>query len=862
MNRTLHSHQELAIGMLRQSLASGSKRPVLQSPTGSGKTILAAAIIEMAIAKGKRVLFCVPQLSLIDQTVERLGEEGIHQVGVIQAQHPGTDARQPVQVCSLQTLANRQKPQADLVIVDECHVMFEFYRRWMALPQWQKVPFIGLTATPWTKGLGKLYDDLLIPTTTAELIEKQFLSPFKVYAPSHPDLRGVKTVAGDYHEGQLSAVMSEAKLTADIVKTWLEKGEDRPTLAFCVDLAHARKLRDQFEAAGVSCGYVDAFTTRLERNEIAEKFRARLYQVVCSVGTLTTGIDWDVRCIILARPTKSEILYCLDGQTEVLTSHGWKGMGHIKPGDCVATMSDTETGAGKWSRVIAYVERDMKDEEEWVEYSGPRSNLRVTDRHRMIFRAGNDKGAAYGIASARAMAAAKGGAVVPTAVKMDQPGVPLTDAELYFIGIMMTDGTWGQTAGQISQSERHPEVIERIEKCLQNCGIGYSKARVAVPQTLHAAVNPIVERNPRWVYSFSAGKPKAHGNTGNDFAFGASKRKWSPVAGTVGFRYLIPFMDKDLAPALMAMSKSQFLVFLQGLHDGDGFKMKSPSVGWTPRSWTLCTARRIAADRLQALAAINGFTAHLRRELGDRKNPIYVITITPQDWRSMGGYSSKDRGNRPQIELKPATKEKVWCVETETGTIVTRRKGKVTVLGNCQIIGRGLRTGIGKTECLILDHSDSTLRLGFVTDIHHEALDDGESRKASVARMDNEEPKPRECPACHILKAPKVHACPNCGFAPAKQPTVEVREGELVEITRKGKADIGSKQEVYSGLLWIASARGYKEGWVANQYRQAFGVWPARLVDRPMVPSNQLQSWVTSQQIRYWKGRERSHATA
>jgi DNA repair protein RadD len=64
--------------------------------------------------------------------------------------------------------------------------MFDFYAKWMALPEWQKVPFIGLTATPWTKGLGKLYDDLLIPTTTAELIEKQFLSPFKVFAPAIP----------------------------------------------------------------------------------------------------------------------------------------------------------------------------------------------------------------------------------------------------------------------------------------------------------------------------------------------------------------------------------------------------------------------------------------------------------------------------------------------------------------------------------------------------------------------------------------------------------------------------------------------------------------------------------------------------
>jgi superfamily II DNA or RNA helicase len=869
MNRTLHSHQELAIWMLRQSLSSGSKRPVLQAPTGAGKTILAAAIIEMALAKAKRVLFCVPQLSLIDQTVERLGEEGIHQVGVIQSHHPGTDSSKPIQVCSLQTLKNRKLPEADLVIVDECHVMFDFYAKWMAKPEWQKIPFIGLTATPWTKALGKLYDDLLIPTTTAELIQKinpetgePFLSKFKVYAPSHPDLRGVKTVAGDYHEGQLSAVMSEAKLTADIVKTWLEKGEDRPTLAFCVDLAHARKLRDQFEAAGVSCGYVDAFTTRLERNEIAEKFRARLYQVVCSVGTLTTGIDWDVRCIILARPTKSEILYCLDSQTEVLTSYGWKGMGQVKPGDCVATMSDTKTGSGYWSRVLAYVEREMREDEEWVECSGPRSNLRVTDQHRMIFRSGNERGEDYGIAAARAMVSAKGGVVVPTAVKMDQPGIPLTDAELYFVGMMMTDGSWTATAGAISQSERYPEIIDRIEKCLSDCGIGYSKSRVATPQTLHAAANPFIERHPRWVYSMSAGRPRVHANTGKA-AFGhVSKRAWKEVKGESGYRHLMPFMDKELSPALMAMSKSQFLVFLQGLHDGDGHKMKSPSVDWTPRSWTLCTARKTAADRLQALAAINGFTAHLRSDLGDRKNPIYIITISPQDWRQMGGYSSKDRGNRPQIELKSATKEKVWCVETETGTLVTRRKGKVTILGNCQIIGRGLRTGIGKTECLILDHSDTTLRLGFVTDIHHEALDDGESQKASVARVDNEEPKPRECPSCHVLKAPKVHVCPHCGFAPAKQPCVDVREGELVEITRKGKVDIGSKQEVYSGLLWIASARGYKEGWVANQYRQAFGVWPARLVDRPMVPSNQLQSWVTSQQIRYWKGRERSHATA
>jgi DNA repair protein RadD len=305
----LHEHQKLAEAQLRESLRSGHRRPIIQSPTGSGKTVLAAAIVEKALAKGKRVIFTVPKLSLIDQTVERFNEEGIKAIGVIQGYHPGTDGAQPVQVASIQTLRRRRLPEADLVLVDEAHEVHDFYRDWMAKPEWQKVPFVGLTATPWTRGLGKLYDDLIVPTTTAELIEKQFLSKFKVFAPSHPDLRGVRTVAGDYHEGQLSTVMSEAKLTADVVKTWLEKGEDRPTLAFCVDLAHARKLQEQFESAGVACGYVDAYTDRRTRGEIAEQFRARLLQVICSVGTLTTGIDWDVRCIILARPTKSEILY-------------------------------------------------------------------------------------------------------------------------------------------------------------------------------------------------------------------------------------------------------------------------------------------------------------------------------------------------------------------------------------------------------------------------------------------------------------------------------------------------------------------------------------------------------------------------
>ncbi|MHA6687660.1 DEAD/DEAH box helicase [Mesorhizobium sp. A556] len=309
MKFTLLGHQERALDMLRHSLAIGHKRPMIQSPTGSGKTVIGTAIVEGALRKGNPVLFTVPFLSLVDQTVERFAEQGIHSIGVMQGYHPATDADQPVQVASIQTLMRRNLPRAAIVMIDEAHRWFDFYGKWMAMPDWQNIPFIGLSATPWAKGLGKHYDDLLIPTTTKALISEGFLSPFRVFAPAHPDLTNVRTVAGDYHEGQLSVAMSQPVLIADTVSTWLRLGEDRPTLCFAVDRAHARKLADQFEAAGVPTGYVDMDTPSDERRRIGERLKHGQIKVVCNVYTLTTGVDWDVRCIILARPTKSETLF-------------------------------------------------------------------------------------------------------------------------------------------------------------------------------------------------------------------------------------------------------------------------------------------------------------------------------------------------------------------------------------------------------------------------------------------------------------------------------------------------------------------------------------------------------------------------
>lgn len=305
--KELRPHQVKAIQTLRESVANGNKRVVVAMPTGSGKTVTAAIIIKGALAKGNRVIFTAPAVSLIDQTVIALETEGIRDIGVMQANHPRTNPLAQVQVASVQTLARREIQLAAVIIVDEAHIRATVIEQLM--DERSDVVFIGLSATPWAKGMGVRWQDLVTPVTIGELIDQGFLSRFITYAPDVPDLSGVKVKAGEYVESGLEAVMGDAKLMGNVVNTWLERGEDRPTLCFCVNRAHAAELAAQFERQGIATAYVDAHTDRIERQIINQRFSSGEVRIICSVRTMTTGVDLPVSCIIDAAPTKSEMLH-------------------------------------------------------------------------------------------------------------------------------------------------------------------------------------------------------------------------------------------------------------------------------------------------------------------------------------------------------------------------------------------------------------------------------------------------------------------------------------------------------------------------------------------------------------------------
>ena len=305
----LRPYQQKAIHDVIQALRQGEKRIMLQAATGAGKTRIAGAMLQSVLRQGKRAIFTVPAISLVDQTVQSFHGLGIADIGVLQANHPMTAPHRRMQVASLQTLRRREVPPCDFWLIDEAHRQDKGLQDILSSDEWAGVPFVGLSATPWTKGLGRYWNRLIIAATTSELIEQGFLSPFRVFAPSAPDLANVGTVGDDYNQGQLSKASRKVELIGDVVSTWLRLGKGRPTLCFAVDCAHAQDIAKAFEAAGVRCGYQDAHTSDLDRADIRRKFHNGDLEVVCNVGTLTTGVDWDVRCIILARATKSEMLY-------------------------------------------------------------------------------------------------------------------------------------------------------------------------------------------------------------------------------------------------------------------------------------------------------------------------------------------------------------------------------------------------------------------------------------------------------------------------------------------------------------------------------------------------------------------------
>jgi DNA repair protein RadD len=312
---SLRQYQSSSIDEVRACVRKGVKRILLTVPTGGGKTLTSAAILAAAVAKGSRVIFAAHRKELIDQTCATFYRLGVKSFGVVRAKDIRLDLAQPIQICSVQTLARR--PALDgikIVVIDEAHrAVSPSYRKYL-FEAYPDAIFIGLTATPIRgdgKPLGIDWHELVIGARYSALIADCFIDEPLVYStPVLPDLSKIHTVAGEYDQKELEEAVNRGSLIGSLHDQWNKLADGRRTVVFAVSVAHSEAIVAMFREKGVRAEHLDGTTPEAERAQILARLDAGQTQIVSNVGVLCEG--WDMpscKCLLLARPTKSLGLY-------------------------------------------------------------------------------------------------------------------------------------------------------------------------------------------------------------------------------------------------------------------------------------------------------------------------------------------------------------------------------------------------------------------------------------------------------------------------------------------------------------------------------------------------------------------------
>ena len=328
MSLKLRGYQDETLDALRAGFAAGHNVQILYSPTGGGKTEMAIALLEAAKKKGNRAAMILDRIILTDQTSQRLDKYKIEH-GVLMSGHWRYRPYEHIQVCSAQTIEKRGSfPGLSLMIVDECHAKraqtIEFIKN---NPD---IKVIGLSATPFTKGLGDTYTNVVSTVTTKQLVDQKVLAPLRVFIAKEIDMTGVKKVAGEW-----SSKESEKRgmqITGDIVSEWIKKtheiyGKPVKTIVFCAGVAHGADLAKKFAEEGynfVSISYKDDGTFK---QDVIEDFARPDTEIHGLIATdiLTKGFDVpDVKIGISARPFSKSLSSHIQQMGRVMRSHADK----------------------------------------------------------------------------------------------------------------------------------------------------------------------------------------------------------------------------------------------------------------------------------------------------------------------------------------------------------------------------------------------------------------------------------------------------------------------------------------------------------------------------------------------------------
>jgi DNA repair protein RadD len=315
---TLRPYQIQIINDLYARLSQGYRRIAIIAGTGAGKTVIGGQICAQAEAKGYRLLFVVHLDVLVGQTHQKMHDFGLR-CGFIKAGWR-EDPTAPIQIASVQTMQKRdwwRTWQANIVFFDEGHTtVFSQIGQQLLYETHPNAIHLAMTATPYRLGreqLGDHFQTLVAAPIPLELQHMGFLAKMKYFgvpAGTQINLEGVRTIAGDYDERELKNACDRPELVQRIVEEWQRLTPHKRTIAFCVDIEHARHVAAAFTAAGVPSAVVDGGTAIKERQRLYADLKSGELLVLTSCNVISIGFDEpSVEVGLLLRPTQSRALH-------------------------------------------------------------------------------------------------------------------------------------------------------------------------------------------------------------------------------------------------------------------------------------------------------------------------------------------------------------------------------------------------------------------------------------------------------------------------------------------------------------------------------------------------------------------------
>jgi superfamily II DNA or RNA helicase len=294
---------------------------MLYGPTGCGKTALSVGLVLGARLKGKRVAFLANRIQLVEQASATFNRYGIAH-GVIQGSNSRREYENVI-VCSIQTVAKRGLPDVDFIVIDEAHGVAGSKEYRGVIEAFAGKPVIGLSASPFARGLGKdyeklggpLFERMVVAASIQELVADGYLVDCDIYAPGEPDMTGIKQIRNrfgemDYSDMDVGDAADKPELIGDIVKHWFKHARRTPTVVFASNIAHSKHIVEQFLGAGVAAEHIDCYDDTDERRAVLKRFESGETTIISNASLLAEG--WDApfcQTLILARPTRSLIRY-------------------------------------------------------------------------------------------------------------------------------------------------------------------------------------------------------------------------------------------------------------------------------------------------------------------------------------------------------------------------------------------------------------------------------------------------------------------------------------------------------------------------------------------------------------------------